>query len=253
MIVVDRAPSAGQVVDTETAREFMQETLARISDAEVRAVAQELERKHEGFARRLSDGRGAHLEASDIHVLLRSIFATRRRIAGFEASLSLDWWRGAILELLEGSTSLPQRFRTFVDALPETLDLRVRRDLASELLHFSDPDRYWLWTRWMWEPEARTGALPLVVTSAFVLDAADPGDTYLRIGEAVVFVQQTAEAAGLQRGVRGIFGTDVYLACVYGVYLYTVLRLRMTQEFNKVIPALPELIRRLLGTYRLEI
>jgi hypothetical protein len=251
--MVDRAPSAGQVVDTETAREFMQETLARISDAEVQAVAQELERKHEGFARRLSDGRSAHVEVADIHAMLRSIFATRRRIAAFEAAPSLDWWRGAIPELLEGSRPLPQRFQAFVDALPETLDVRVRRDLTSELLHFSDPDRYWLWTRWIWEPEARTGALPLVVTSDFVLDAPDMGDAYVRVGEAVVFVQQTAEAAGLQRGVRGIFGTDVYLACVYGVYLYTVLRLRMTQEFNKVIPALPELIRRLLGTYRLEI
>jgi hypothetical protein len=148
---------------------------------------------------------------------------------------------------------IADRFAGFVMSLPEELDLRVRRDLATEILHFVEPDIYWLWTRWMWEPEARTGALPLVITSDFVLDDDDPGRSYLRVGQAVAFVQQTAEAAGLQRGVRGIFGTDLYLACVYGVYLYTVLRLRMTQEFNKVVPALPELIRRLLGTFRLEV
>jgi hypothetical protein len=37
------------------------------------------------------------------------------------------------------------------------------------------------------------------------------------------------------------------------VYLYTITRLRMTQEFNKVIPPLPELVRRFLGVHRLEL
>jgi hypothetical protein len=39
---------------------------------------------------------------------------------------------------------------------------------------------------------------------------------------------------------------------IYGVYMYTVTRLRMTQEFNRVIPPLPDLVRRLLGVYRLD-
>ncbi len=48
------------------------------------------------------------------------------------------------------------------------------------------------------------------------------------------------------------FAVDVYLAAIYGVYLYTVLRMRMTQEFNKVVPELPALVRRLLSVNRLE-
>ncbi len=245
--------SVGQVVDTETAREFMQETMARISDSEVQAIGRDLERKHVGFAGRLAGDRASQLTAEDVHAVLRSIFATRRRVGKLEELLPLAWWRNALPHLLDGREPIADRFAGFVMSLPEELDLRVRRDLATEILHFVEPDIYWLWTRWMWEPEARTGALPLVITSDFVLDDDDPGRSYLRVGQAVAFVQQTAEAAGLQRGVRGIFGTDLYLACVYGVYLYTVLRLRMTQEFNKVVPALPELIRRLLGTFRLEV
>ena len=42
----------------------------------------------------------------------------------------------------------------------------------------------------------------------------------------------------------------MYLCCVYIVYAYTVLRMRMTQEFNKVMPGLPEFCRRLLGVHR---
>ena len=45
------------------------------------------------------------------------------------------------------------------------------------------------------------------------------------------------------------YAVDVYLAAIYGIYLYTVTRLRMTQEFNKVIPQLPDLVRRLLGVW----
>ena len=49
---------------------------------------------------------------------------------------------------------------------------------------------------------------------------------------------------------HGVFGTDVFLASVYAVYMYTTLRMRMTQEFNKIIPELAELVQRLLGVNR---
>jgi hypothetical protein len=35
--------------------------------------------------------------------------------------------------------------------------------------------------------------------------------------------------------------------------MYTILRMRMTQEFNRVVPRMPDLIRRLLGVYDLEV
>ena len=52
---------------------------------------------------------------------------------------------------------------------------------------------------------------------------------------------------------RSIFGTDVFLCSVYVIYVYTVLRMRMTQEFNRVMPDLPEFCRRLLGVHRLRV
>ena len=45
----------------------------------------------------------------------------------------------------------------------------------------------------------------------------------------------------------------MFLAAVYGVYMFTVLRMRMTQEFTRLVPPLPDLIRRLLGVYHLEV
>jgi hypothetical protein len=79
------------------------------------------------------------------------------------------------------------------------------------------------------------------------------GETYMKVGEGTFFVKATGDAAGFTRIGKGSFGIDVYLACVYTIYIYTTVRMRMTQEFNKVIPELPEMCRRLLGVHRLEI
>jgi len=114
----------------------------------------------------------------------------------------------------------------------------IRYDLASECLHYTDPARYWLWTRWVWDPATRTGALPLVTMEEF---------------EPRPFVHETGQAAGFTRIGSGGFGVDVYLACVYAVYIFTAVRLRLTQEFNRVIPPLPELCRRLLGVHKMEV
>ncbi len=104
----------------------------------------------------------------------------------------------------------------------------------------------------MWDPKTKTGALPLVTTAAYHFDGDSEGDVYLRVGEAVAFVHEVGTAAGFQTISKNAFGTDVFLSCVYIVYAYTVLKMRMTQEFNKVMPGLPEFSRRLLGVYRPE-
>jgi hypothetical protein len=105
----------------------------------------------------------------------------------------------------------------------------------------------------MWDPDARTGALALVTTDDVDLSAgATRGAVYLTVGRAMAFVDETGKAAGFTTAGPGLFGTDVLLAAVYGVYMYTILRMRMTREFNRVVPPLPQLVRRLLGVYHLE-
>jgi hypothetical protein len=87
----------------------------------------------------------------------------------------------------------------------------------------------------------------------FDWDAPNRAEGYLRVGEAMAFVNETGKAVGFTDLGSGLFGADVFLACVYAVYMYTVLRLRMTQEFNRIVPELPDLVRRLLGVYRPEV
>jgi hypothetical protein len=240
------------VVDTESAREFMRETLEKITEAELDAIADELEGKHERFRALLAGPGHPRLGDAELSRVLRSIFATRRGAREFFDRVGGEKLAAWIGDLLEGRDQIATRFQTFYDRLEE-FPRSVRYDLASELLHFTFPDRYWLWTRWVWDPSTRTGALPLVTVEEYDLDAPSVGETYLRVGHAIAFVHETGRAAGFTRIGHGRFGVDVYLACVYAVYLYTIVRMRMTQEFNRVIPPLPELCRRFLGVYKMEI
>ena len=242
----------GQVVDTQSASEFMRETLETVSRDELLSVAALLDTKAAGFAALLgSPGQARQLPREDLRRVLRSIFATRRKADAILDDIGPSRLGAAIDDLLHGEGLVTERFTAFdavLAAYPEQ-----GFDVPSELLHFTAPDRWWLWTRWMWDPRAGTGSLALVTTEDFDLDAPDRGEGYLRVGEAMAFVNETGKAVGFTDLGSGMFGTDVFLACVYSVYMYTVLRLRMTQEFNRIVPELPDLVRRLLGVYRPEV
>jgi hypothetical protein len=242
----------GQVVDTESAEEFMRETLENVSRDELLAVAGLLDRKAAGIGGLLgSPGQARTLDRADLRRVLRSIFATRRKADAILDGVGAERLGAAIDDLLYGDGVVSDRFQAF-DAVMEGHP-EQGFDLPSELLHFTAPNRWWLWTRWIWDPRAGTGALALVTTEDFDLDAPDRGETYLRVGEAMAFVNGTGKAVGFTDLGSGLFGTDVFLACVYAVYMYTVLRLRMTQEFNRIVPELPDLVRRLLGVYKPEV
>jgi hypothetical protein len=242
----------GQVVDTQSAEEFMQETLEKVSRDELLSVAALLDTKAAGFAALLgSPGQARQLPREDLRRVLRSIFATRRKADAILDDIGPERLGAAIDDLLHGDGLIIDRFNAFDDVLAAYPEQGF--DLPAELLHFTAPDRWWLWTRWMWDPRAGTGSLPLVTTEDIDLDGQDRGETYLRVGEAMAFVNETGKVVGFTDLGSGLFGADVFLACVYTVYMYTVLRLRMTQEFNRIVPELPDLVRRLLGVYRPEV
>lgn len=238
----------GQVVDTETAKEFMKETLERVDPAELAAICAEVEAKSAWFREAFARDALPNLTPDDWTLALKRVFSTRGKPRQTLNALDLADVRPRVQALLWGPGDVATRFQAFAESLDGVSD-NVSRDFASELLHFADPEKNWLWTRWMWDPKTKTGALPLVTTAAYDLEGENPAEIYAKVGHAVAFVHEVGEAAGFQTISRNIFGTDVFLSCVYVVYAYTVLRMRMTQEFNKVMPGLPEFCRRLLGVW----
>jgi hypothetical protein len=236
----------GPVVDTLSAQEFSREILDQITVEELQRVAARLGRKSRSMRDLLLDRHGPDRAA--LRVVLCQVFGTRRKADLLLDQIGPDRLAGAIADLLADGEDLAARFDRFdaaLSGLPASCG-----DLPGELLHFCYPERYWLWTRWLWDPGTKTGALGLVTTDDIDLsDGASRGALYLTVGRATAFVNETGKAAGFTDAAPGLFGTDIFLAAVYGVYMYTVLRMRMTREFNQVMPQLPDLIRRLLGVY----
>ncbi len=240
----------GQVVDTPVAREFMDQVHRRVPPAEIVAIGRQLQQKAERFRAVLGEGRAVRRAPHEVRELLRGVFGVRRRADAILAGLG-DRLPTEVDRLLHGDEDLPARFERFHDLVRGVPG--VGFDLPAELLHFTYPDRYWLWTRWMWDPRTDTGSLRLVVEEDVDLRGEGVGGTYLRVGEALAFVDATGRAAGFATAAPGLLGTDLFLACVYGVYVFTVLRMRMTTEFTRIVPELPELVRRLLGVHRQEV
>ncbi len=270
--------AGGQPVDTTAAQEFMQATLEKIDHDELNAIERELQEKGRRFQAMIQPDVLPTLTEEQLHLLLRTVFATRRRAKEILTEIGPEELKKHIHHLLHSSDKVEVRFENFVDTMTGFFDdirvLRPRKssdsrarqsaeasaltenvfcDLGSELLHFTNPNEYWLWTRWIWDPKAGTGAMPLVTMEEVDLHGRTVGETYLRLGLATAFIKATGEAAGFSNFGSGPYSVDVFLACVYVVYMYTTLRIRMTQEFNKIIPQMPELTRRILGVWRMEI
>lgn len=237
---------SGQIVDTPTAAEFLGQVLELTTREDLARIGDDLVRKSDAM-RALAGPDPAAMDAVALRSLLGWVFSARRRVDRIFATVDPAVLAAGVAELLHGAGGVARRFAAFQYLLaghPE-----VAADLPGELLHFLDPGRYWLWSRWMFDTDTDTGALRLVTMDEVDLDAGDPGETYLAVGRALAFVEETGKAAGFTSMGAGLFGSDVFLAAVYGVYMHTVLRMRMTNEFTNVVPPLPDLVRRLLGVY----
>lgn len=244
----------GQVVDTPTAQEFTRLALERVSEAELESVAELLALKSAWFRKLLAPDRLRDLSEEEWFSILRTVFSARRRSRLILDSMGFEGLADSVAALLTGSDPTADRLEVFhstISDLGRGLPEGLGFDLGSELLHFTDPDRNWLWTLWIWNPSTGTGALPLVVMEEVDFDGPTVAETYRLMGVALAFVNDVGEAAGFRTAGHGMFGTDVFLASVYAVYMYTTLRMRMTQEFNRVVPELGDLVRRLLGVHRL--
>jgi hypothetical protein len=239
----------GQVVDTPAVEEFMRETLEKVSPDVLGQIARDLGRKSDHFRTVL--GAEGPVDGDVLAGVLRCVFVSRRKVDALLDEVGVDTLGAEVDRLLHGDELVASRVERFQDGLAAFPE--VAFELPSELLHFTFPDRYWLWSRWMFDPRTETGALALVTEDEFDFGDAGPGETYVTVGEAVAFVSETGRATGLLDQGDDPFSLDVFLACVYAVYMYTVLRLRMTQEFTQIVPEQAELVRRLLGVHHLEV
>lgn len=83
----------------------------------------------------------------------------RRRVGDWLNTESFDAMREALTGLFDDDVPVDARIGEFCDRFPNDKQHRWVRDLATELLHNTQPERFPLMNRWVWDAQANTGVL----------------------------------------------------------------------------------------------
>ncbi len=173
-----------------------------------------LRSKHEVFA--AITQKGEAIDGTDLRTLGGLVFSARRKLPGLLAEREG--------EVLEGVRTLVLSTGP-IDARLEDLaalagpDKKIRRglwDLGAECLHFQDPDRVPLATRWVWDTATTTGALREFIRANDTLREIPIGDSVAAIEGARQWFFEALAEEGFYRDLP--FVTDLLWAQAYSDY-----------------------------------
>ncbi len=159
--------------------------------------------------------------SGDFEALCAHLATVRRRIGPWLEPSRFDGLRSAIGLLLrerEDTTTTDARMDEFCGTFPGDREHRWVRDLAAELLHNVDPERYPLMTRWVWDARANTGVLREIWHAADVdritIEVPDRYGTFVMLREELA---QFLTANGVFRDMTEY--VDMLTAQVYADYI----------------------------------
>lgn len=166
-------------------------------------------------------GGTAVLDRATFKALCAFMPTVRRRIAEYLHPAAFDRVRAAVIVLLEGreaTGSADQRIAAFCGAFPDDRTHRWVRDLAAELLHNVDPERYPAMCRWVWDAAANTGVLREIWHAENVdhlfIDVPDRYGTFVMLREELA---QYLSGNAVYRDVMHY--VDLLIAQVYAQYI----------------------------------
>ncbi len=158
------------------------------------------------------------LTLKDFRAMCAHMATVRRRIGAYAQPEAFPSVKTHVEELFSSNDSPDARIGRFCARFPDDRDHRWVRDLAAELLHYSDPERYPLMTRWVWDARTNTGVLREIwhgeEVDHMTIDVPDDCGTFLGLRQELAQYLQTN---GVYRDV--LFYIDILLAQVYAGYI----------------------------------
>lgn len=195
--------------------------LANIDERQGKLVdfVEALGKKHELFARVLADDQLAAMDAAGFDTVVETVFTARRKLPNILRRMAHDDVMAAVHALLYGDDALGDRMKAFKGAFPVEgkKEPGAIWDLGAELLHFRDPERYPLMTRWVWDEATESGALRELIanndTMRHVPLSMEPGS----YEAARVWMAEQLTERGFYRDLHFII--DLLQAQAYGEYM----------------------------------
>lgn len=209
---------------------------------------EDLLEKSKFFQSTLSKERLPSLSEKEIEEVLERIFAARRKKRRILEETGLGKLKEAIGSLLYGRKTegtWEDRVEEF-SRLIRGVDKKSARDIASELLHFTFPDKYILWTSWIWDPESETGAIVFLKEEPPTGGRGRRmyGETYEEFKQVYEQIAEKLREFGIK--VRGYLFVDIFLAMIYATYV-DYMTLSTMHSAKGFFPPAGVMARRLLG------
>ena len=114
------------------------------------------------FGHALGEGRARAVEPRTLRQLLSLLATVRRRVGPYLQGDAFESLRAHVADLLDAArdtAAADDAVAQFCAHFPGDREHRWVRDLAAEVLHNVDPERYPLMSRWVWDARANTGVL----------------------------------------------------------------------------------------------
>ncbi|WP_338604525.1 hypothetical protein V6M85_01410 [Sulfolobus tengchongensis] len=141
----------------------------------------------------------------DAKKLFDVIFYAKKHYSEVMSNNGLDKVKLAFQSLKNSNLSYNDRVKMFSSlkvSEPEDIE-----DMAKEIIHFLEPEKYPLWTRWIWNPVKNTGSITYILKDNTSLKSEN----------------EFFEAVSELKNVLSIFGLDsptYYYTSIFLVYSY---------------------------------
>lgn len=246
-----KAPSAPDIArpDLDLSAEALREALSvLVTGAEeqggIERFVQAMTLKSQLFKEVFSGGRPSMEGFLNASTFMPTV---RRRLVPYLDAKGFERISQALKALLDGIQpgNCDQRIDEFCARFPQNGEHRFVRDLAAEVLHNLDPERFPLMTRWVWDRKSNTGVLREIWfaedVDCITIEVEDGYGTFLMLREELA---QFLTANGIYRDLPAY--VDLLCAQVYAQYICTRGGTYLRAEF--AAPEDPmEHVRRLLG------
>lgn len=211
----------------------------------IEAYLEQLRAKAALFQSLLSREQVRSLDASALHQLVEQMFTVRRKLWPVLHELGAEAVAEQVADLLYGNGPVAERMRRFEAVIPaEGKPKRSLRDFAAELLHFNDPERYPLMTRWVWDQGTVSGALREFVSGNDHMQEIPFGESPEVFEGARAWLREQLAEQGVYRDLPLLI--DLILAHQYSEYLRAMAEGFLRSDFGgQSDPA--EHISKLLG------
>jgi hypothetical protein len=166
-------------------------------------------------------GETGPIDLATFKTLCALIATVRRRAGPYLTPDRFPALRANVARLLEGredTSTTDARVAAFCSAFPEDREHRWVHDLAGEILHNVDPERYPLMCRWVWDAQTNTGVIREIWHAENVDQVTI--EVPARYGTYVVLREELAQyvtSNGVFRDV--VFYVDLLTAQVYADYI----------------------------------